>query len=278
VNIAIPLTILSYLVVLYAFVLFFLTILQRKFLFQTYPMIRPPPISERFEQSHFLLTTADGEKLDAMWLTTETSQCATILYLHGNATNLRCRASRIQALAELGFSILAVDWRGYGESTGAPSQAGLQLDAEAALDWLRRRTELSRVVVFAESIGTGVAVELAAKHKVGALVLEAPYFSAVDLVRTYLPFFPVQALMLDPFRSDLWIGKIRTNLLIQHGRRDRTVPFRQGERLYTIAPPPKRLVAYPQGGHNDLPEEHNSYRDLKKFVIECVSPRSCGQL
>lgn len=210
-----------------------------------------------------------------MWMPIETSQCATILYLHGNAANLRCRASRIQALTELGFSILAIDWRGYGKSTGAPSQAGLQLDAEAALDWLGRRTELSRVVVLAESIGTGVAVELAAKHKVGALVLEAPYFSAVDLAKTYLPFFPVRALMLDPFRSDLWIGKIRTNLLIQHGRRDWTVPFRQGERLYAIAPHPKRLIAYPRGGHDDLPEKHNSYRDLKEFVTECFSTRSC---
>ena len=193
---------------LYGVVLFLLAKFQRKFVFQTYPIVCPPAISDKFEQSHFVLTTADGEDLDAMWMPIETSQCATILYLHGNAANLRCRASRIQALTELGFSILAIDWRGYGKSTGAPSQAGLQLDAEAALDWLGRRTELSRVVVLAESIGTGVAVELAAKHKVGALVLEAPYFSAVDLAKTYLPFFPVRALMLDPFRSDLWIGKI----------------------------------------------------------------------
>jgi fermentation-respiration switch protein FrsA (DUF1100 family) len=260
--------------ILYAVVLFFLVTFQRKFVFQTYPMVCPPPISKRFEHSHFVLTTADGEDLDAMWAPTDTSQCATLLYLHGNATNLRCRTARMQALNQLGFSILAVDWRGYGKSTGAPSQEGLQLDAEAALDWLGRRTELSQVVVLAESIGTGVAVELAAKHKVGALVLEAPYFSAVDLAKTYFPFFPVRTLMLDPFRSDLWIGAIRTNLLIQHGRRDRTVPFRQGERLYAIAPQPKRLIVYPRGGHYDLPEKHNSYRDLKEFVTECFSARA----
>jgi len=190
---------------------------------------------------------------------------------YGCQTKQQERISRIRALSELGFSILAIDWRGYGKSSGTPSQAGLQLDAEAALGWLRRPTELSRVAVLAESIGTGVAVELAAKHQFGTLVLEAPYFSAVDLARHYLPLFPVRALMLDPLRSDLWIGRIRANLLILHGRRDCTVPFRQGERLYAIAPHPKHLIVYPNGGHNDLPEKHNSYKDIKEFVAESFS-------
>jgi fermentation-respiration switch protein FrsA (DUF1100 family) len=257
--------------ILYGLVLLLLVRFQRRFVFQTFPLECPPPISDKLKQSHFVITTSDGEELDAIWITSNATKCVTILYLHGNAANLRCRARRLQALNELGFSILAIDWRGYGKSTGTPSQAGLQLDAEAALDWLRQRTDLSEVVVLAESIGTGVAVELAAKHKLGALVLEAPYFSAVDLAKMYFPFFPVRTLMLDHFRSDLWIGKIRTNLLIQHGRRDCTVPFRQGERLYAIAPRPKRLIAYPKGGHYDLPEKHNSYQDLKEFVIECFS-------
>jgi hypothetical protein len=134
---------------------------------------------------HFVLATEDGEKLDAIWVQSWLTQLVPILYLHGNASDLRDKAPRIQLLAELGFSILAVEWRGYGKSTGAPSQQGLLLDAEAALDWLRHRTDLSQVVVLAESIATGVAVELAAKHKVRALVLEAPFFSAVDLAKRY---------------------------------------------------------------------------------------------
>jgi len=218
---------------------------------------------------HFTITTSDCETLDALWAPVDAAHGKAILYLHGNAANLCSRETRIRALTELGFSVLAIDWRGYGKSTGSPSQEGLQLDAEAALDWLSRRIDLSNVVVLAESIATGVAVELVAKHQVRALVLEAPYFSAVSLAEAFLPFFPVRALMLDHFRSDLWIVKTRAHLLVQHGRRDFTVPFRQGERLYAIAPHPKRFIAYPRGGHYDLPEKHNSYRDLKEFLDEC---------
>ena len=245
---------------------------QRKFLFQTISVgYCEPRATPNFEASYFFLTTNDGERLDTVWLPNANAESVAILYLHGNAANLRCREGRLQALADLGYSILAIDWRGYGKSSGRPSQEGLLLDAETAYEWLAQRTDSSRIVVFAESIGTGIGIKLAAKHRVRALVLEAPYFSAVDLAQRYLPFVPVRALMLDPLRSDLWIRDVCTNLLIQHGRQDRLVPLSQGERLYEIAPEPKRMIAYPLGHHYDLPEKHNSYRDLKEFLDECFS-------
>jgi fermentation-respiration switch protein FrsA (DUF1100 family) len=178
---------------------------------------------------------------------------------------------RIQALSALGFSVLAIDWRGFGNSTGTPSQAGCQLDAIAALQWLAHRADLSKTVVLAESLGTGVAVELVAKHTVGALVLQAPFSSAVDVAKAFLPIFPIRKLMIDQFRSDLLIQDIRAPLLIQHGRSDWVVPFRFGKRLYARAPAPKRFIGYVGGGHNDLPEKHESYRDLKRFVLECFA-------
>ena len=255
----------------YALFLLVIVGFQRDFLFQTLPYNCNLRSIASLEQSHFWLTTPDRERLDAIWLPSPNAEAPTILYLHGNAANLRCREQRLKALAGLGFSILAIDWRGYGVSTGRPSQGGLQLDAETAYEWLVQRTDPSRIVVFAESIGTGIGIKLAAEHKVRALVLEAPYFSAVDLASRYLPFVPVRALMLDPLRSDLWIRDIRTNLLIQHGKQDRLIPFSQGERLYEIAPEPKRIIAYPGGHHDDLPEKQNSYRDLKEFITECFS-------
>jgi hypothetical protein len=147
----------------------------------------------------------------------------------------------------------------------------LLLDAETAYEWLVQRTDPSRIAVFAESVGTGIGIKLATRHEMKALVLEAPYFSAVDLVERYLPVIPVRALMLDPLRSDLWIRDIHTTLLIQHGKQDHLVPFSQGERLYEIAPEPKRIIAYPRGHHDDLPEKQNSYHDLKEFITECCS-------
>jgi uncharacterized protein len=260
--------------IVYALVLSAIVAFQRRLLFQTVPVRhREPRVTPNLESSHFSLTTADGESVDAVWLPSANAKAATILYLHGNAANLRSRESRLKALADLGFSILAIDWRGYGASTGRPSEDGFLIDAETAYDWLVQRVDHSRIVILAESIGTGIGVKLAAKRKVRALVLEAPYFSTVDLAQKYLPFIPVAAFMLDPLRSDLWIRDIHTNLLIQHGKRDRLIPFSQGERLYAIAPEPKRLIAYPLGHHDDLPEKHDSYRDLKEFIAECFVTR-----
>jgi len=256
----------------YALILFGIVSFQRRLLFQATPFRhREPRAAPSLELSHFLLTTADGEILDAIWLSSVNAEAAAILYLHGNATNLRSRESRLKALADLGFSILAIDWRGYGLSTGTPSEDGLLLDAEAAYQWLVQRIDPSRLVVLAESIATAIGVKLSAEHRVRALILEAPYFSAVDLAQKYLPFIPVRAVMRDPLRSDLWIRNIHTNLLIQHGKQDRLIPFSQAERLFEIAPEPKRMIGYPLGHHDDLPEKHNSYRDLKEFIIECVS-------
>ena len=253
----------------YCAALFILIKFQRAFLFQNRSFIFRTQESKEFASARFAMTTADGETLDAVWLTTSGTPCATLLYLHGNATNLNHRMPRIQALWALGFSVLAIDWRGFGNSTGTPSQAGCQLDAEAALQWLAHRADLSKTVVLAESLGTGVAVELVAKHMVGALVLQAPFSSAVDVAKAFLPMFPIRKLMTDQFRSDLLIQDIRTPLLIQHGRSDWVVPFRFGKRLYARAPDPKRFIGYVGGGHNDLPEKHGSYRDLKRFVLEC---------
>lgn len=244
---------------------------QRLLVFQTYPPPFSEPRTDPLARSHFVLVTEDGERLDAVWAPAKTEPLATMLYLHGTAANLRCRSARIRALSELGFAVLAIDWRGYGLSTGAPSQAGLQRDAEAALKWLQSRAEPSRIVVLGESLGTGVAVELVAKRRVGALVLESPYSSMLDIAKTYAPIFPIEKYLLDSFRSDVLIGQIQTNLLIQHGRRDFTVPFRLGKKLYDLAPESKRLIAYPKGGHNDLAEKHGSYQDLRRFVEECFS-------
>jgi uncharacterized protein len=144
---------------LYGAALFILIRFQRAFLFQTRLPISRTQEGKGFAGAHFAMTTADGETLDAVWVSASGPPCTGLLYLHGNATNLNHRMPRIQALSALGFSVLAIDWRGFGDSTGTPSQAGCQLDAEAALQWLAHRVDLSKTVVLAESLGAGVAVE-----------------------------------------------------------------------------------------------------------------------
>jgi fermentation-respiration switch protein FrsA (DUF1100 family) len=259
------------LVFLYALFSSLIAIFQRRILFWTIPYNCNSPVKSSLEPSHFVLTTPDGERLDAVWLPSAKADAAAIMYLHGNAANLRCRECRLKALTDLGYSVLAIDWRGYGQSTGMPSEEGLLVDAKTAYDWLVQRADRSRVVVLAESIASAIGIRLAAEHAVGALALEAPYYSAVDLAQKYLPVIPVRVLMRDPFRSDLWIGNLHVPLLIQHGRQDHLIPFSQAERLFAIAPEPKRIIGYSTGHHDDLPEKQYSYRDLKTFIDESLS-------
>jgi uncharacterized protein len=258
--------VISLLAALYAVTLFVLVAFQRVFIFLPTNFMPPPQEAKEQERLRFTLTTADGETLDAVWRESSAQNSIPLLYLHGTAANLPLRAWRIKTLSELGFSVLAIDWRSYGRSSGRASEEGLRLDAEAALRWLRAHADLERIVILGESLGTNLAVEMAATHAVGALVLESPFYSLLDLLSRRLPMMPIGFFLRDRFRSDLRIEAIKSPLLVQHGRRDFTVPFRHGERLFALAPEPKRFIAYARGGHNDLAEKHGSYRDLRAFI------------
>ena len=170
-----------------------------------------------------------------------------MLYFHGNAGSLRNRADRFRALAGDGYGLVALSYRGYGGSTGSPSEAGLIADAQAAYAFAAARVPAQRIVVFGESLGTGVAVALAATQRIGGLVLQAPFTSAVDVGARVYWFLPVRLLMKDPFRSDARIGKVTVPLLVLHGERDQVVPIALGERLFALANEPKRFVRFPDG-------------------------------
>jgi hypothetical protein len=195
------------------------------------------------------LKTADGETLLA-WFVAPAPGRPLILYFHGNAGGLDLRALRFAAFAAAGDGVLATEYRGYGGSTGSPSEAGLLNDGEAAWEEAARRGfAANRIVVMGESLGTGVAVALAARHDPGALVLDSPYSSTVDVAASLFPMFPVRALMRDTFRSDLRIAKARAPLLIVHGARDMTIPIRFARRLFELAPQPKEFFEVPGAGH-----------------------------
>lgn len=200
-----------------------------------------------------MLKTSDGQTLIA-WYKKAAPMHATILYLHGNAGNLGEFAKRYKLLGAQGDGVLAVDYRGFGASTGAPNENGLILDGQAAYDALiSREIGLNHIIIYGHSLGSGVAVALAARHKVAALVLEAPFSSAVDIAAYRYPEFPVRVLMRDQFRSDLRIGKVKSPILIMHGTADQTVPYQFGKRLYDLAPEPKDMFTFPGDTHDLLP-------------------------
>ena len=127
------------------------------------------------------------------------------------------------------------------------------------------RTPAQRIVVFGESLGSGVAVALAATQRIGGLVLEAPFASAVDIGAAAYWYLPVRLLMKDPFRSDARIGKVTAPLLVLHGARDHVVPIAHGERLFSLANEPKRFVRFAEGAHHDL-DQHGALDAVRLFI------------
>jgi uncharacterized protein len=211
----------------------------------------PPAAAGLPVAQEILLDTADGERLIA-WHVPPRGDRPVVLYLHGNGGALSHRAERFRALTADGTGLVAVDYRGYGGSSGRPSEAGLSIDAETAYAFAAARYPAARIGVWGESLGTGVAVALAAERPIGRLVLEAPFTSAVDLAARRYPFVPVRRLMKDQFRSDLRIAAVAAPLLVLHGARDTIVPIEYGERLFGLAREPKQFARFPQGEHEDL--------------------------
>jgi uncharacterized protein len=175
-----------------------------------------------------------------------------ILYFHGNGGSLRGRVERFRALTADGSGLVALSYRGYGGSSGRPSESGLLADAGAAYAFALARYPAERLVLWGESLGTGVAVALAADKPVARVILESPFTSAVDIAARRYWFVPVRWLMKDQFRSDLRVGKVAAPVLVLHGERDAVVPIALGERLYALINAPKRFVRFPGAGHNDL--------------------------
>ena len=201
-----------------------------------------------------ILKSEDGETLVA-WYRPPRDGRVLLLYFHGNGGNLGDRAERFLALMQNDDGLLALSYRGYGGSTGAPTEAGLLLDANAAYDAaLAKGYRPERIVVVGESLGTGVGVALAARRVVGGLALEAPFSSAVDVARALYWMFPVDLLMLDQFRSDLRIADVKAPVLILHGEGDNVVPIVFGEKLFELAREPKEFVRVSDARHLMLAE------------------------
>jgi uncharacterized protein len=230
-------------------VLFFV---QRSFVFPIPQKLRTTPEAAGFPEAeeHFL-TTADNEKV-IVWHVPAKPGHAVILYFPGNGDFLAGSVGRFRAITSDGTGLVALSYRGYAGSTGRPSERGLLLDAAAAYAFTSARYSADRIVAWGFSLGSGVAVALAAGQPVGKLILEAPYTSVADVAALGFRIVPVRWLMRDQFRSDERIARVTAPLLIMHGARDSTIPIAFGERLFSLAHQPKQFVRFADGGHDNL--------------------------
>jgi uncharacterized protein len=249
-------TVLKWLVVLvsvgYVGGLAALFFVQRAFIFPIPRTVRTAPEAAGFrEAEEQILTTADGEKV-ICWHVPAKPGRAVVIYFPGNGDFLAGCVNRLRGISSDGTGLVALSYRGYAGSTGQPSERGLLLDAATAYAFTAARYGADRIVLWGFSLGSGVAVALAAEQPVGKLVLEAPYTSIADVAASLFPIVPVRWLITDQFRSDERIARVSAPLLIMHGARDSTISISFGERLFARAHEPKQFVRFPDGGHDDL--------------------------
>jgi fermentation-respiration switch protein FrsA (DUF1100 family) len=188
-----------------------------------------------------------------------------VLYFHGNGDYLAGFFGRFHDLIADGTGVVALSYRGYAGSSGKPSEQGLLQDVAAAHAFTAARYAADNIVVWGFSLGSGVAVALAAGQPIGKLILEAPYTSIADVAASAFRFAPVRWLIRDPFRSDLRIARVAAPLLVMHGARDPTIPIGFGERLFALAREPKQFVRFAQGGHNDL-DQYGAIEVARRFI------------
>ena len=196
-----------------------------------------------------VLVTTDGERLQTWWIAPTRSDAPVYLYFHGNGANLHARAQRFARITTGGAGLLAVSWRGYGGSTGEPTEAGLLTDARSAYRTLAVRVDPRRIVAYGESLGTTLATLLAAEVPVGALVLDSSFDSALDVARNAYPWLPVSLLMRDTFRADLAAPRVTVPVLQIHCRYDPVTPLAAAERLQRRFASARPLVVLDQHCH-----------------------------
>jgi fermentation-respiration switch protein FrsA (DUF1100 family) len=257
-----------------------LVILEKKLIyFPTRELeIQPSALGLRFEDVQ--LVTEDGVRIHG-WFLPAPNPRLTVLVSHGNGGNISHRLERAALLqSTIGADVLLFDYRGYGRSEGTPDEEGTYRDGRAAYRFLveGRRVLPERLLLFGESLGSAVTLELAVSQPCAAVVLESPFTSIRDMARVALPFLPVGPFLRTRYDNLGKIGRLRVPLLVMHGDRDGVVPFEQGQRLFAAAPEPKRFFRIAGADHNDtFLTGGEPYRQaLAGFVAEAISVKLDG--
>jgi len=252
-------------VAVYCGLVLLLYIFQRNLLY--YPSTKNPKPSDYgiSEMSLVEIITSDGLKLDAWFRAAEEGK-QTILYLHGNAGHLGHRSIKVKKYLDAGFGLLLLGYRGYGGNSGKPSEKKLYIDGRAALHFLiKYQVPLSKTIIYGESLGTGVAVEIARNLQINCLVLEAPFSSMTDVATHHFFYLPTRFLLKDHYNSIGKINEIIAPIFFVHGEMDTVVPWEFGKRLYDAAPQPKELLLIENANHNNL-YEFGASNAIIKFI------------
>ena len=190
----------------------------------------------------------------------------TLVFFHGNAGDLSNRIYKLNELAKLDINILLISWRGFSGNKGFPTEKNLYKDAEAAIKWLNsKEVKNNKIILYGESLGTGVAVEIGKKNTFNSIILESPFTSMESTAKIYYPYLPVKLLLKDKYNSISKIQAISTPILIMHGKKDDIVPFSMGKELFEKANSPKYSYFTPDDDHM-LEFNDQILKSIKNFI------------
>ena len=164
----------------------------------------------------------------------------TLIYFHGNAGSLENRIHKLNHFQDMNINFLIIAWRGFSGNQGKPSEEGLYVDGKSAIDWvIEKGVDEKNIILYGESLGTGVATHLAQNKNYAGIILETPFTSIIDAAKTFYPYIPVNLLLKDKFENYKKIKNINSPLIVMHGERDQIVPFSMGKKIYAMANEPK---------------------------------------
>jgi len=213
------------------------------------------PVNWGLQFEELNLATPSGIQVNAVWLPSANPEAEAIVFFHGNAGNLSHRFFKVAPLIKRGYHVLLLDYRGYGKSEGEiNTEEDLYKDGETVLKWLQEEKNISpeRIVLYGESLGGGIALEIAMRFPVKAIIIESTFTSLKEMAKNHYPLVPTAVIRDFYFRNNEKIKEIKAPILIIHGTNDSISPYWMGEKLYESAPEPKEFFKVEGAEHNNL--------------------------
>ena len=250
----------------YLLILLFMYIFQRTFMY--HPNVKntdSTPI--QFDYKEVYVNSENDIKLKS-WFVYKNPKKKTILFFHGNAGELGARVYKLNKFHDLDLNFLIISWRGFSGNNGKPTEQGLYEDAKNAVAWLKDKgIDKKDIILYGESLGTGIAIELASKNQYSGIILESPYTSMTDMGKRFYPFLPINILQKDKYSSLKKINMIKSPILVLHGKADTLVPFYMGKKIYDAANEPKYYY-FPNSDNHMMAYNQNMLKILSNFVNE----------